>query len=55
MPLSNFADKPILVVNTAGLRLCGAVRWVQGLWTRFGSRGLMVIAVPSPDFGNQER
>jgi glutathione peroxidase len=28
--------------------------FLQGLWTRFGGRGLTVIAVPSPDFGNQE-
>ncbi len=55
MPLAAYADKPILVVNTA--TRCGlAPQFVglQQLWTRFGERGLTVIAVPSPDFGNQE-
>lgn len=53
--LSELAGKPILIVNTA--TACGfAPQFVglQGLWTRFGERGLTVIAVPSPDFGNQE-
>ncbi len=55
LPLSNYADKPILVVNTAtACGYAGQFVGLQGLWTRFGSRGLMVIAVPSPDFGNQE-
>jgi glutathione peroxidase len=55
LPLSAYAGKPILVVNTA--TACGyAPQFVglQGLWTRFGGRGLTVIAVPSPDFGNHE-
>ncbi|MCJ2022728.1 glutathione peroxidase [Methylobacterium sp. J-067] len=55
LPLANYADKPILVVNTAtACGYAGQFVGLQGLWTRFGSRGLMVIAVPSPDFGNQE-
>ncbi|MFC6790818.1 glutathione peroxidase [Methylobacterium komagatae] len=55
LPLSDYADKPILVVNTAtACGYAGQFVGLQGLWTRFGSRGLMVIAVPSPDFGNQE-
>lgn len=55
VPLAKYSGKPILVVNTA--TACGyAPQFVglEGLWTRFGSRGLAVIAVPSPDFGNQE-
>ena len=55
LPLAAYAGKPVLVVNTA--TACGyAPQFVglQGLWTRFGERGLTVIAVPSPDFGNQE-
>jgi glutathione peroxidase len=55
LPLSEFAGKPILVVNTAtACGYAGQFVGLQGLWTRFGSRGLTVIAVPSPDFGNQE-
>ncbi|GJE25312.1 glutathione peroxidase [Methylobacterium organophilum] len=55
LPLSAHAGKPILVVNTA--TACGFApqfSGLQALWTRFGERGLTVIAVPSPDFGNQE-
>ncbi|ACB78570.1 glutathione peroxidase [Methylorubrum populi BJ001] len=55
LPLSAYAGKPVLVVNTA--TACGYApqfAGLQGLWTRFGDRGLTVIAVPSPDFGNQE-
>jgi glutathione peroxidase len=54
-PLADFAGKPILVVNTAtACGYAGQFVGLQTLWTRFGSRGLTVIAVPSPDFGNQE-
>lgn len=55
LPLSNFSGKPLLVVNTAtACGYAGQFVGLQGLWTRFGARGLGVIAVPSPDFGNQE-
>lgn len=53
--LADLADKPVLVVNTA--TRCGLAPQFTGLeqlWTRFGARGLTVIGVPSPDFGNQE-
>ena len=53
--LSDFAGKPLLVVNTASL--CGFTPQYAGLqeiWTRFRERGLMVIGVPSNDFGGQE-
>ncbi|HJE25338.1 MAG TPA: glutathione peroxidase [Methylorubrum populi] len=55
LALADYAGKPILIVNTA--TACGYApqfAGLQGLWTRFGGRGLAVIAVPSPDFGNQE-
>ncbi len=55
LPLSSYDGKPILIVNTA--TKCGFApqfTGLQQLWTRFGERGLTVIAVPSPDFGNQE-
>ena len=53
--LADYAGKPILVVNTASL--CGYTpqyAGLQQLWTRYGERGLMVIGVPSNDFGGQE-
>jgi glutathione peroxidase len=53
--LSESASKPILIVNTASL--CGYTpqyTGLQTLWTRYHSRGLMVIGVPSNDFGGQE-
>jgi glutathione peroxidase len=53
--LSDFAGKPILVVNTASQ--CGYTpqfTGLQELWTRFHDRGLMIVAVPSNDFGGQE-
>src|SRR5262249_3304297 len=53
--LADFASKPILVVNTASL--CGYTpqyAGLQDLWTRFHDRGLMILGVPSNDFGGQE-
>ena len=55
LPLADYAGKPILIVNTAtACGFAGQFVGLEGLWTRFGERGLTVIAVPSPDFGNQE-
>ena len=53
--LADFAGKPILVVNTASL--CGYTpqyAGLQELWARFHDRGLMIVGVPSNDFGGQE-
>jgi len=53
--LADFAGKPILVVNTASL--CGYTpqyAGLQQLWTRYRDRGLMIVGVPSNDFGGQE-
>jgi len=53
--LSEFAGRPMLIVNTASL--CGFTPQyggLQELWTEFHGRGLMIIAVPSNDFGGQE-
>jgi glutathione peroxidase len=53
--LSDFAGKPIMVVNTASL--CGYTPQYAGLeqlYTRFHERGLTMIGVPSNDFGGQE-
>lgn len=53
--LADYANKPILIVNTASQ--CGYTpqyTGLQQLWTQFNKRGLMIIAVPSNDFGGQE-
>jgi glutathione peroxidase len=53
--LSEFAGRPILIVNTASL--CGYTPQyggLQQLWTEFSGRGLMIVGVPSNDFGGQE-
>jgi glutathione peroxidase len=53
--LAEHAGKPILVVNTASL--CGYTpqyAGLQQLWARYRERGLLIIGVPSNDFGGQE-
>jgi glutathione peroxidase len=53
--LSSYAGHPILVVNTASL--CGYTpqyTGLQALWTRYRDKGLLVLGVPSNDFGGQE-
>src|SRR5204863_5631028 len=50
--LSEYAGRPLLIVNTASL--CGFTpqyAGLQELWTEFRGRGLMIIGVPSNDFG----
>ena len=52
--LSDFAGRPVLVVNTASQ--CGFTYQydgLQALYDRYKDRGLVVLAVPSDDF-NQE-
>jgi glutathione peroxidase len=53
--LADYTGHPLLVVNTASL--CGFTpqyAGLQELWTEFHDRGLMIIGVPSNDFGGQE-
>jgi glutathione peroxidase len=53
--LADYAGRPILIVNTASL--CGFTpqyAGLQELWTEFSARGLMIVGVPSNDFGGQE-
>ncbi|WP_137391285.1 glutathione peroxidase [Rhodoligotrophos defluvii] len=55
MPLSRFKGNVLLVVNTASK--CGFVGQYDGLemlWNAYKDRGLVVIGVPSNDFGGQE-
>jgi len=53
--LAEHAGKPILIVNTASL--CGFTpqyAGLQQLWTRYRDRGLLIVGMPSNDFGGQE-
>lgn len=55
LPLQQFDGKALLVVNTASL--CGFTyqyAGLQRLWERYRDRGLVVLGVPSGDFGGQE-
>ncbi len=55
LPLSRFRGRAVLVVNTASF--CGFTPQytaLQGLWERYRDRGLVVLGVPSNDFGGQE-
>jgi glutathione peroxidase len=53
--LADCAGQPLVIVNTASL--CGFTpqyAGLQQLWTEFHDRGLMIVGVPSNDFGGQE-
>ncbi len=53
--LADYAGHPVMVVNTASL--CGFTPQYAGLqllWSEFHDRGLMIVGVPSNDFGGQE-
>jgi glutathione peroxidase len=53
--LAEYTGRPMLVVNTASL--CGFTPQyvgLQELWTQFRERGLVIIGIPSNDFGGQE-
>ena len=53
--LADYSGRPLLIVNTASL--CGFTpqyAGLQELWAQFHDRGLMIIGVPSNDFGGQE-
>lgn len=55
LPLAQFEGRPILLVNTASF--CGFTyqyEQLQTLWDDYGGRGLVVLGVPSNDFGRQE-
>lgn len=53
--LADYAGKAVLVVNTASE--CGFTPQYEGLqrlWSEVKDRGLVVLGVPSNDFGGQE-
>jgi glutathione peroxidase len=55
LKLSKFAGHPLLVVNTASQ--CGYTPQyedLEQLWRRYRDKGLVVLGVPSNDFGEQE-
>lgn len=55
LPLGTYQGKAVLVVNTASR--CGFVKQygdLQDVWQRYRDRGLVVLGVPSNDFGGQE-
>jgi glutathione peroxidase len=55
LPLSEFKGKAVLVVNTASQ--CGLTPQYAGLeelWSGYRDKGLIVLGVPSNDFGAQE-
>jgi glutathione peroxidase len=55
LPLDAWRGRPVLVVNTASF--CGYTPQysdLEVLWQRYRDRGLVVLGVPSNDFGRQE-
>ena len=55
LDLSNFRDHVLLIVNTASQ--CGFTKQYEGLqqlYEKYQDQGLVIIAVPSNDFGKQE-
>ena len=55
LPFAAWRGRPVLVVNTASY--CGYTPQysdLQALWQRYRRRGLVVLGVPSNDFGGQE-
>jgi len=55
LPFEAWRGRPVLVVNTASY--CGYTPQysdLEALWQRYRGRGLVVLGVPSNDFGAQE-
>ncbi|MDI1287161.1 MAG: glutathione peroxidase [Reyranella sp.] len=55
MPTADYKGQVVLLVNTASLcGFTGQYLGLQGLWHRYKDKGLIVLGVPSNDFGGQE-
>jgi len=55
LPLNAYRGRPLLIANTASF--CGftpQLAELEKVWRRYRPRGLIVIGVPSNDFGEQE-
>ena len=55
LPLAEFKGKAVLIVNTASA--CGFTpqyAGLQKLWAQYRDRGIVLLGVPSNDFGAQE-
>lgn len=55
LPMSRFQGQPVLLVNTASR--CGYTPQyakLQKVWEEYREAGLVVLAIPSNDFGEQE-
>lgn len=56
LPLGDFSGRPLLIVNTASACVfTPQYTMLQKLWDEWQQRGLVVLGVPSNDFGDQER
>ena len=54
--LSNYRNNVILVVNTASFcGFTGQFKGIQNIWKKYKSDGLIVIGVPSYDFGQEAK
>ena len=55
LPLETYRGKVVLLVNTASMcGFTGQYEGLQSLWTEYKDKGLVVLGVPSDDFGGQE-
>ena len=55
LPLSEYKGKVVLLVNTASMcGFTGQYRGLQRLWSDYKDLGLVVLGIPSDDFGGQE-
>ncbi|WP_296347237.1 glutathione peroxidase [Reyranella sp.] len=55
LPTGNYKGQVVLLVNTASLcGFTGQYRGLEALWRKYKDKGLVVLGVPSNDFGGQE-